>query len=72
MTVYLLYAIHLRCYAYGARVSHRSHSRRGGGNEDKNTIGLVLHVCGELVPIFRLTPDSSVGLGAGIGLRYYF
>ena len=26
----------------------------------------------ELVPIFRLTPNSSVGLGAGIGLRYYF
>ncbi len=26
----------------------------------------------EVVPVFRLTPGSSVGLGAGVGLRYYF
>lgn len=26
----------------------------------------------EVVPIFRVTPDTSVGLGAGLGLRYYF
>lgn len=26
----------------------------------------------EIVPVFRLTPSNSVGLDAGIGLRYYF
>lgn len=26
----------------------------------------------ELVPVFRLTPGTSVGLDAGLGLRYYF
>lgn len=26
----------------------------------------------EIVPILRLTPHASVGLDAGIGLRYYF
>ena len=26
----------------------------------------------EIVPVFRLTPGTSVGLDAGLGLRYYF
>ena len=26
----------------------------------------------ELAPVFRLTPGDSVGLDAGLGLRYYF
>ena len=26
----------------------------------------------EIVPVFRFSPHSSVGLDAGIGLRYYF
>ncbi|OGS36123.1 MAG: hypothetical protein A2506_11590 [Elusimicrobia bacterium RIFOXYD12_FULL_66_9] len=26
----------------------------------------------ELVPVFRVTPGTSVGLEAGLGLRYYF
>ncbi|MFA6091465.1 MAG: hypothetical protein WCU88_00825 [Elusimicrobiota bacterium] len=26
----------------------------------------------ELAPVFRLTPGKSIGLDAGIGLRYYF
>lgn len=26
----------------------------------------------EVVPVFRLTPGTSVGLDAGLGLRYYF
>jgi len=26
----------------------------------------------ELVPVFRLTPGTSVGMDAGLGLRYYF
>lgn len=26
----------------------------------------------EVVPVFRLSPGNSVGLGAGLGLRYYF
>ena len=26
----------------------------------------------EVVPVFRLTPGTSVGMGAGLGLRYYF
>lgn len=26
----------------------------------------------EFVPVFRLTPDDSVGLDGGLGLRYYF
>jgi hypothetical protein len=26
----------------------------------------------EIVPVFRLTPGTSVGLDAGVGLRYYF
>jgi hypothetical protein len=26
----------------------------------------------EVVPVFRLTPGQSVGLDAGLGLRYYF
>lgn len=26
----------------------------------------------EVVPVFRLTPGNSVGLDAGLGLRYYF
>ena len=26
----------------------------------------------EIVPVFRLTPSDSVGLDAGLGMRYYF
>jgi hypothetical protein len=26
----------------------------------------------EIVPVFRLTPGTSVGMDAGVGLRYYF
>ena len=26
----------------------------------------------EIVPVFRLSPGNSVGLDAGVGLRYYF
>ncbi|MFI5345601.1 MAG: hypothetical protein ACHQ51_04425 [Elusimicrobiota bacterium] len=26
----------------------------------------------EIVPVFRLTPGTSVGMDAGLGLRYYF
>ena len=29
-------------------------------------------IFGEIVPIFRLVPDTSFKLGGGVGIRYYF